>query len=54
MRWGGVIILLFVVYHILDLTFGIVNPDGEPGEPVRHVVADFPEPGTSRSSTSSR
>ena len=22
MRWGGVIILLFVIYHILDLTTG--------------------------------
>jgi succinate dehydrogenase / fumarate reductase cytochrome b subunit len=27
MRWGGVIILLFVIYHLLDLTFGVVNPD---------------------------
>jgi succinate dehydrogenase / fumarate reductase cytochrome b subunit len=26
MRWGGVIILLFVIYHLLDLTFGVVNP----------------------------
>ena len=26
MRWGGVIIALFVVWHILDLTTGTVNP----------------------------
>ena len=28
MRWGGVIIALFIIYHILDLTFGAANPDG--------------------------
>jgi len=27
MRWGGVIIILFVVYHLLHLTFGTVHPD---------------------------
>src|SRR6266550_628896 len=26
MRWGGVLIFLYVVYHLLDLTFGLVNP----------------------------
>lgn len=26
MRWGGVIILLFVIYHLLDLTAGVANP----------------------------
>lgn len=28
MRYGGVVIVLFVVYHLLDLTFGAVNPAG--------------------------
>ena len=28
MRYGGVVILLFVVWHLLDLTFGAVNPKG--------------------------
>ena len=41
MRWGGVIILLFVVFHILDLTTGTVNPVGDPGHPYANVVADF-------------
>jgi succinate dehydrogenase / fumarate reductase cytochrome b subunit len=41
MRWGGVIILLFVIYHILDLTTGTLNPNGEPGHPYANVVADF-------------
>ena len=25
MRWGGVIIFLFIVYHLLNLTFGVVG-----------------------------
>ena len=41
MRWGGVIILLFVVYHILDLTTGTLNPHGGAGQPYGNVVADF-------------
>ncbi len=41
MRWGGVIIALFVVYHILDLTTGTLNPNGVPGEVYDNVVADF-------------
>jgi succinate dehydrogenase / fumarate reductase, cytochrome b subunit len=41
MRWGGVIILLFVIYHILDLTTGTVNHNGVPGEVYDNVVADF-------------
>jgi succinate dehydrogenase / fumarate reductase, cytochrome b subunit len=41
MRWGGVIIGLFVIYHILDLTTGTVNPLGVRGEVFDNVVADF-------------
>jgi succinate dehydrogenase / fumarate reductase cytochrome b subunit len=41
MRWGGVIILLFVIYHILDLTTGTLNPNGVSGEVYDNVVADF-------------
>jgi succinate dehydrogenase / fumarate reductase cytochrome b subunit len=41
MRWGGVIILLFVIFHILDLTTGTVNPVGNPQHPYANVVADF-------------
>lgn len=41
MRWGGVIIGLFVVYHILDLTTGQLNPVGDPERPYANVVADF-------------
>ena len=41
MRWGGVIILLFVIYHVLDLTTGTVNPVGDEQHPYANVVADF-------------
>ncbi|MFV2100771.1 succinate dehydrogenase cytochrome b subunit [Micromonospora sp. LOL_024] len=41
MRWGGVIILLFVIYHILDLTTGTLNPVGDPARPYANIVADF-------------
>ncbi len=41
MRWGGVIIALFVVYHILDLTTGTLNPNGQYGEVYANLVADF-------------
>jgi succinate dehydrogenase cytochrome b subunit len=44
MRWGGVILALFLVWHILDLTVGTVNPRGVHGEPYGNVVADF-QPG---------
>ncbi|MFB9332812.1 succinate dehydrogenase cytochrome b subunit [Actinoplanes octamycinicus] len=41
MRWGGVIVLLFVIYHILDLTTGNLNPNGDKAHPYMNVVADF-------------
>lgn len=41
MRWGGAIILLFVVYHLLDLTVGTANPGYVHGEVYRNVTADF-------------
>ncbi len=41
MRWGGVILGLFIVWHILDLTTLTVNPHARPGHPYENVVADF-------------
>ncbi|HEX4788269.1 MAG TPA: succinate dehydrogenase cytochrome b subunit [Actinospica sp.] len=41
MRWGGAIIALFLVWHILDLTAGVTNPDFDKGSPYHNVVADF-------------
>lgn len=39
LRWGGVIILLFVVYHLLHLTFGTVHPDFVEGDAYHNFVA---------------
>lgn len=41
MRWGGVIIALFVIYHLLDLTFGVANPNGVHLEVYDNVAAGF-------------
>jgi succinate dehydrogenase cytochrome b subunit len=41
MRWGAVIILAFVTFHLLDLTFGRANPGFIPGDAYHNVVATF-------------
>jgi succinate dehydrogenase / fumarate reductase cytochrome b subunit len=41
MRWTGIIVILFVVWHLLDLTWGPVNPDFVSGDPYHNVVASF-------------
>jgi len=41
MRWGGVIIFLYVIYHLLDLTFGAANPSFVPGDVYHNLVASF-------------
>ncbi|WP_305786544.1 succinate dehydrogenase cytochrome b subunit [Symbioplanes lichenis] len=41
MRWGGVIIVLFVIWHLLDLTAGVVNPAGGDSEPSARVIDGF-------------
>lgn len=41
MRWGGVILGLFLVWHLLDLTTLTVNPRAEAGHPYANVVASF-------------
>ncbi|MER6615360.1 succinate dehydrogenase [Streptomyces xantholiticus] len=42
MRWGGIILALFIVWHILDLTTGTVHVGGfEEGRPYQNVVDTF-------------
>jgi len=41
MYWSGPIILAFVIYHLLDFTFGAVNPHYQPGNVYGNVVASF-------------
>jgi len=44
MRWGGVVILLFVIYHLLHLTFGAVHSSFEEGKVFHNVVTGFQVP----------
>lgn len=41
MRWTGVIVGLFVVFHLFDLTWGQANPDFVRGDIYNNVVASF-------------
>jgi succinate dehydrogenase / fumarate reductase cytochrome b subunit len=44
MRWGGVILLLFIVYHILHLTTGSVHSDFIYGDVYHNYVVAFQNP----------
>ena len=44
MRWGGVIVLLFVFYHLADLTFGWTNPAFVAGGVHDNLIASFRRP----------
>lgn len=44
MRWGGVIVLLFVIYHLMHFTWGNAHPDFRPGEPYHNAVVGFSSP----------
>ncbi|MER7501954.1 succinate dehydrogenase cytochrome b subunit [Nonomuraea pusilla] len=41
MRFGGITIALFVIWHLLDLTFGVVNPKGFDSTPADRMIAGF-------------
>jgi succinate dehydrogenase / fumarate reductase, cytochrome b subunit len=41
MRWGGVIIVLFVIYHLMEFTWGWVHPGGGSASPYQRVVNGF-------------
>lgn len=41
MRWTGVIVLLFIIWHVADLTWGWVNPDFEHGMVYRNLDASL-------------
>lgn len=45
MRWGGLLILLFVIWHLMDLTLGNVTPGFEEGRVYHNVVTTFSRPG---------
>jgi succinate dehydrogenase / fumarate reductase cytochrome b subunit len=41
MRWGGVILALFVLYHLLHFTWGTLHPDFVAGDVYHNVVTGF-------------
>ncbi len=41
MLWGGVLIAMFVLYHLADLTIGSANPDYVAGDVYNNVVYSF-------------
>jgi succinate dehydrogenase / fumarate reductase, cytochrome b subunit len=40
-RWGGALILIFLVYHILHFTIGTAHPDFVEGDPYHNVATGF-------------
>jgi succinate dehydrogenase / fumarate reductase cytochrome b subunit len=41
MRWSGIIVALFVVFHLLDLTWGTANPGFRAGDPYGNLIESF-------------
>lgn len=41
MRWGGVLIALFIVYHLLHLTSNTIHPGGASSSPYDRLVVGF-------------
>lgn len=41
MRWTGIIVLLFIAWHLADLTWGWTNPDFVKGEVYRNIDASL-------------
>lgn len=44
MYWSGPIIAAFIVYHLLDFTFGTANPGFQEGEVYANMVRSFSVP----------
>ncbi len=47
MRLTGVVVALFLLWHLADLTWGTVNPDFVRGDVYRNLVASFERPAVS-------
>ena len=41
MRWGGTALLLFIVFHILNLTTGTISPGGASDSPYQRMLNSF-------------
>jgi len=41
MRWTGVIVALFVIYHLMDLTWGVGGAEWTSGEVYQNIINSF-------------
>ena len=44
LRWGGVLLLAFIIYHLLDLTIGTVNPAFQEGDVYANLLGSMHRP----------
>src|SRR6186713_2532779 len=44
LRWGGVLLLVFIVFHLLQLTLGVVHPRFAHLDPYNNVVVGLSNP----------
>jgi succinate dehydrogenase / fumarate reductase cytochrome b subunit len=44
MRWSGVILALYILFHLADLTWGNANPDFVRGDPYNNLVYSLQRP----------
>jgi succinate dehydrogenase / fumarate reductase cytochrome b subunit len=44
MRWTGIIILLYLLFHLADLTWGAANPQFVRGDPYNNLVYSLQRP----------
>ena len=44
MRWTGIIVLLFLVFHLMDLTWGNANSEWVRGDPYNNLVYSLQRP----------
>lgn len=43
-RWGGVLLAVFIVFHILHMTTGTVHPDFSEGDVYHNIIVGFSVP----------
>lgn len=41
LRWGGVVIALYVIFHVLNLTVGTIQPGGATDDPYQRLLRSF-------------
>jgi succinate dehydrogenase / fumarate reductase cytochrome b subunit len=45
MRWTGIIVGLFIIFHLADLTWGSANPEFVRGDPYNNLIYSLQRPG---------